>query len=1188
MNFVHLHTHSHYSLLDGLAKLDDVIKKAKDNGMTALALTDHGVMYGAIEFYQKCKKAGIKPIIGVEAYLASGGHQNKRSRIDEVNYHLILLAKNQTGYKNLLKLVSIAHLEGFYYKPRIDWELLEKYHEGIIACSACIQGEVPRAILGGDEKKIEETILRYKNLFGPGNFYFELQSNPGIPEQALVNKGLVEWSKKLDVPMIASNDIHYLNKEDDEAHDVLICLQTKRKKEESDRMCMLGDDFSLRTPEEMVHTFADYPEALENTQKIADSCNLEIELGKIKLPRYDLPEGKTAMEYLEELARNGIKKRFGDNNVDSRVEERLRYELEVIGRTGFASYFLIVADFVNWAKDNGIVVGPGRGSAAGSLVSYLINITNIDPIKYDLLFERFLNPERISMPDIDLDFADTRRDEVIRYVENKYGKDHVAQIITFGTMAARVAVRDVGRVLGYPYAFCDKMAKLIPMFSTLDEALEIEPELKKLYDSDPEAKKVIDTAKKMEGVARHSSTHACGVLITPDPLTEYVPIQYSSSGDDVIISQYSLHPVEDLGLLKMDFLGLKNLTILENTINIVEKIHGEKKDLNNLPLEDVKTFELLRRGETTGVFQLESGGMKRYLKQLKPNQLEDIIAMVALYRPGPMEFIPDFIDGKHGRKKVQYLHPKLEPILAGTYGVAVYQEQVLRMARDLAGFTLGEADVLRKAVGKKIASLLQEQREKFVAGCVKNSMDKTTAEKIFDFIEPFARYGFNRAHAACYGMIAYQTAYFKANYPAEFMASLLTSDKDNMDRIAIEIEECSRMGIEVLPPDINESYSTFTAVAASLESDKPRIRFGLNAVKNLGEAIAKAIIHERKANGQYKNFEDLLSRVRSKDLNKKSIESLAKSGALDNLIERNQIIYNIEKILVFIKDVQQEQDSSQASLFAASTIGPKLSLQLERAPESTKKERLTWEKEYLGIYISGHPYKEYELELRDLTTPCANLQILKNKGEEVVRVGGIITTMKKVFTRSNDPMLFVKIEDTSGATELIVFPKTLQTTSHIWQEEKAVITEGRISDKDGELKIVVNKAAEVRLDIIDKIVSEYNGPIKIRGNGGGYSGNGNGGYYNGNNNGYTNNNAIKSSSRIPDRVVIKFDQPPNHAMADNLKEIFSKYPGDYIVYLLINNNGRWQRLETPYRVNYNENFRDEIAQMVGWGNIKLD
>ena len=854
MSFVHLHNHSHYSLLDGLTKLDEMINFAKEQGSPAVALTDHGSMYGAIEFYQKAKKAGIKPIIGVETYLAPNSRFDKNTREDGRGYHLLLLAKNEIGYKNLIKLVSAAHTEGFYYKPRVDWEILEKYHEGLIASTACLAGEIPRLITGDKITEAKKRIKEYNNLFGQDNFYLELMDHPELEDMAKVNAQLLEFSKELNVPVVATNDIHYFKKEDAEAQDILLCLQNKKKITDTDRMTMIGyGDYSMRSNADMIAAFKDTPEAIANTLKIAEMCNLEIELGNIQLPYFEVPEGYDGDSYLRELCEKGILKRYpGAIEEELKpVRERLDYELSVITKMGWPAYFLIVADFVNWSRENKIVVGPGRGSAAGSIVCYLTGITSLDPLKYDLLFERFLNPERISMPDIDMDFADVRRGDVIDYVARKYGRDHVAQIITFGTMAARMAVRDVGRVLDEPYDFCDKISKSIPMFTSLDEALKTVPEVKEMYSNDPAAKRVLDYALRLEGVARHSSTHACGVLITNKPLTDYVPIQYASSSDKSIISQYSLHPVEDLGLLKMDFLGLKNLTIIESALKIIKNTRGLDIDIDKIPLDDSAAYKLFQDGETTGVFQFESSGMKRYLRELKPTVFEDIIAMVALYRPGPMEWIPDYIAGKHKTKKVAYLHPKLAPILEKTYGVAIYQEQVMQIARNLAGFTMGQADVLRKAMGKKIASLLAEQKEKFIEGCVKNGVYKELGEKVFSFIEPFAGYGFNRSHAACYAMIGYQTAYLKAHWPVEFMAALLTSDYGDSDRIAIEIEECRNMGIKIMAPDINESFGTFTAVAAGTKENRPvregekvdTIRFGLKAIKNVGEHIIESIIN---------------------------------------------------------------------------------------------------------------------------------------------------------------------------------------------------------------------------------------------------------------------------------------------------------------------------------------------------------
>ncbi|MBU0731776.1 DNA polymerase III subunit alpha [Patescibacteria group bacterium] len=1055
MNFTHLHTHSHYSLLDGLSKIDELVKRAKKNRMKSLALTDHGVMYGIIEFYEACKDAGIKPIIGIEAYVAPNGLHNKRPKVDEGPFHLILLAKNQTGYENLLKLSTIAHLEGFYYKPRIDLEILKEHSEGLIASTACLQGEIPKTIIAHGKEKAREAINKYLEVFPKEDFYLEVQHNPSIDKQEKVNSILKELAEEMDLKLIATNDVHYLDPEDDAAQDALVCIQTKKKLDDKDRLSMVGEDFSMKTKKEMEEWFKDMPDAVKNTEEVADKCNLEIELGKIQLPHFELPEGITPDEQLRNICFKGLEKRYGQNITDE-IKKRMDYELDVIKNTGFASYFLIVADFVNWAKEQGIVVGPGRGSAAGSIVAFLTGITNIDPIKYELLFERFLNPERVSMPDIDLDFADTRRDEVIRYVESKYGKDKVAQIITFGTMAARAAVRDVGRVLGVSYSYCDQIAKLIPMFTTLDQALKKVPELKEIYRDDPDATRLLDLSKKLEGVARHSSTHACGVVITKEPLTKLVPLQYPSQDDQAITTQYSLHPVEDLGLLKMDFLGLKNLTIIENTLSIVEKTIGEKIDIDQIPLEDKLTFELLQKAATTGVFQLESSGMKRYLRDLKPTDFEDIIAMVSLYRPGPMEWIPDYIKGKKGLKQTYYLHPSLKPILEKTFGVAIYQEQVMKIAQDLAGYSLGEADVLRKAVAKKIPKLLAEQKEKFIAGSVKNGVSKKVAEKVFEFIEPFAGYGFNRSHGACYAMIAYQTAYLKANYPAQFMAALLTSDHGDTDRIAIEVSETEDMGINVMPPSINESFSTFTVVKESLQEKNPRIRFGLSAIKNVGANVISVIIAERRENGPYNNLEDFLTRVQDKDLNKKSLESLIKTGALDEFGERNMMLSNIESLLAFSKNAKDEAASGQTNLFGQFPVDNLPKLRLAEAPEVESKIKLGWEKELLGLYISDHPLNEYKEILADRSIPFSELP--KYLGDESINIIAVVTTSKKIFTRKGDPMLFVTIEDQYKEIEAIVFPKTLEEYPAYWESGNILELKGKLDAKEGDLKLIVEQA----------------------------------------------------------------------------------------------------------------------------------
>jgi len=1194
MNFVHLHNHTHYSLLDGLTKIDEFIAAAKEDGQEALAITDHGVMYGVVEFFQKCKQADIKPIIGVEAYLAPSSRLNKVAKSDEKNYHLLLLAKNNEGYKNLIKLTTIAHLEGFYYKPRIDWEVLQKYHRGLIASTACLSGEIPKLILAGKSDKARKRILEYNELFGQENFYLELMDHPELEDYKKVNDQLIKFSRELNIPLVATNDIHYLKKEDDEAQDILLCLQNKKKKEDTNRMKMMGKgDYSMRSRREMVKIFSYIPEAIENTVKIAEKCNLKLELGNIQLPFFAVPDGYDGNTYLKELCCQGILKRYGADykNVDAQIKERMDYELLVIAKMGWSSYFLIVADFVNWAKNNKIIVGPGRGSAAGSLVCYLTGITNIDPLKYNLIFERFLNPERISMPDIDLDFADTRREEVIRYVEEKYGKNHVAQIITFGTMAARAAIRDVGRVLDYPYDYCDKLAKMIPMFSKIDKALKNVSELREIYKEEA-ARKIIDYAKKLEGVARHASTHACGVLITKKPLTEYVSLQHASSSDKSIVSQYSLHPIEDLGLLKMDFLGLKNLTIIESAIKIIKNTRALDINIDNIPLDDKKTYKLFKAGETTGVFQLESSGMKRYLRELKPTEFEDIIAMVSLYRPGPMEWIPDYIAGKHKKKKVSYLHQKLEPILAKTYGVAIYQEQVMQIARDLAGFTMGEADVLRKAVGKKIPELLAKQKEKFIDGCVKNSIAEELAKKIFSFIEPFAGYGFNRSHAACYALIGYQTAYLKAHWPTEFMAALLAADQQNTDRVAIEIEECRSMGIGVMPPDINESFGSFTVVTSGTKENKSvgqsedinTIRFGLKAVKNVGEHIADEIINERKINGPYKNIFDFLERVTDRDLNKKSLESLIKSGGLDGHGERAQLIGNIDRLLNFNKEASKAKNNKQNSLFVdAPNLNLTNRIELVAVAPTQNREELLWEKELLGLYITEHPFNDYKEQLKDVVVPLVKLHpSMKGK---YVDISGIISNIKKIITRSNESMLFVKIEDSVGSIEILVFPNLLKKTPDLWQEGKIIICNGKISDKDQEVKILVNRARELTINNISKSIDLF----KLDKNKNGF------------NNGINNNHSFVSGSQSSIKRPINREAEPKLKCGslnlifnkklraeelDSLKNLFLKYSGNNKVILKFNDSGQNNVVETGFMVNNSNELINEINN--SFKNIIID
>ena len=1051
--FTHLHTHSHYSLLDGLPKIPDLLDYVKELGMDSVALTDHGVMYGAVEFFKEAKKRNIKPIIGCEIYVAYESRLDKRPNIDSKSYHMILLAKNQQGYQNLVKLVTLAHLEGYYYKPRIDEEILEKHAQGLIGTSACLNGKIPKLLLANKLKEAEALALKYQSWFGKDSFYLELQYHQNIPEQDVLNKKIIELHKKTGIPLVATNDIHYLRPEDAEAQDILMLINTGADINDPERLTLKNDDFSMLSPQKMAEIWKDYPEAIENTHKIADMCDFNFELGKVQLPNFEVPAGKTPESYLTELCEQGLVKRFGEN-ITPKMRERMNYELSIINKTGFAGYILIVQDFVNWAKNNHIVVGPGRGSAGGSLVCYLTNITNIDPLKHDLLFERFLNPERISMPDIDMDFTDRRRDEVIKYVGEKYGAAHVAQIITFGTMASRAVIRDVGRALQYTYSFCDAMAKMIPFGMDLQESLDAVTELKDLYKHDPQAKRLLDLAKKLEGVARHASTHACGVVISANPLTDSVPLQHPPGQDDTVVTQYEMHGIEDLGLLKMDFLGLKNLTIIEDTLARIFVVRNEKVDLEKIPFDDKKTYELLQKALSTSVFQLESDGMKRYLKELKPSEFEDIVAMVALYRPGPMQFIPDYIERKHGRQKITYIIPQLEPILKNTQGIMIYQEQLMKLAQEIAGFTLGEADVLRKAVGKKIKELLDAQEKKFIDGAIKNGTSKKNAEELWQWILPFAAYGFNKSHSAAYATISYQTAYLKAHYPVEFMASVLTSEKIDVERIAFLIEECKKMDIEVLPPNINESLKNFTVVP-----NEQKIRFGLLAIKNVGANIVDTVVEERKNKGPFLSISDFINRVNSKDLNKKSMEALIKAGAFDIFAERNQLLANLEKLLEIARENQKNKNNGQIGLFAFTPAMASKEIHLEFAEPAKLLEKLTWEKELLGLYVSSHPLNSFRKLFETKTVAIATID--KAMVNKKIILGGLISSVKKIITKTGKPMLFMKLEDLTGKGEVVIFPNLLEAKPECLMENKIVFVAGRVDDRNGEIKIVADDVQEI-------------------------------------------------------------------------------------------------------------------------------
>jgi len=1131
--FVNLHNHSYYSLLDGLPKPEHYVLKAKEHGSPAIALTDHGVLYGAVEFYMASKKNDIQPLIGCEVYLTPYSRHSKNPGIDNKRYHLVLIAKSNVGYENLIQLVTKAHLEGMYYKPRIDWELLEQYGKDLIGLTACLGGEIPQAIMAGKtEEEIMALIKRYQQVLGSENFFLEIQPHFQLEGQEQVNATMIDLSRRYHVPIVATSDAHYINPEDNIAQDILICIQTDKQIDDPTRMNMSHENYSLRSPEEMKTIFADIPEAITNTLAIAQMCHVEIPLGKNLIPSFQVPEQQTPQSYLRKLCFQGIRERYqlplddaalavmeeapvydlgekslGDitpeelrtlsttgfseqkNNLirslspeQQKVVERLEYELLVINKMNFDTYFLIVQDFVNWAKNQGIAVGPGRGSAGGSIVSYALKITDVDPLKYNLLFERFLNPARISMPDIDMDFADTRRDEVLEYVRQKYGRDHVAQISTFGTMAARQAVKDVGRALGVPFGEMNEVAKLIPERpgTKLQEALDTQIELKKLYTTNPLYKKIFDIALKIEGVVRHISVHACAVVISDEPLTKYtalqVPPKYATEGEDMVISQLSAKPLEALGLLKIDFLGLRNLSIIQKALKIIQRTKREQLHMNTIPLDDKKTFDLFSQGETMGVFQFESAGMRRYLKELKPSCFEDIIAMVALYRPGPMEWIPDYIAYKHGKKKVTYPHEDLKPILEGTYGIAIYQEQILQIVQKFAGFSLGEADILRRAIGKKIVKELMAQKEKFVQNAV--VVGHTEQEALFIFekvIEPFAGYGFNKSHAACYAMIAYQTAYLKAHYPTEFMAALLSSDTEDTDRIAQEVHACEQMGITVFPPAINESLANFTV------SGEHEIRFGLRAIKGLGEGTIDKILEERERGGPFSDIAHFAQRIPFEILNKKSLEALILSGAMDVFGSRKALLSIIDDIVEYAKHVQSSAHAGQVSLFHLGGEDVFKVLPVPKMEQESYLERLKWEKTFLGLYISGHPLdglKKYFKKKATLIEDVTDKDIGKVK-----IIMGMIDHIRKIYTKNKEPMLYLQIEDPTGTMELIVFPKLFKMLTTPLQEDMLVIASGRLDKRNGLYQLSCNELKTMDLAfIIQKAKDEkfYDPTLRVK------------------------------------------------------------------------------------------------------------
>ncbi len=1074
--FVHLHTHSEYSLLDGLGKLPDLIARAKSYGMDALAVTDHGAMYGSFKFYLKAKAAGMKPILGVETYVARRSRFDKEQKLDTDPYHLVLLAQNETGYKNLLKLVSHAHLEGFYYKPRIDWELVKEHHEGLICLSACLQGQVPQLLREGKEEEAEKVARAYSELFGPDHYYLELQRHPAIPECDVVNEKLVKLSRKLGLPIVATNDIHYVDAGDAEAQEILLCVQTQHTILEKSRpLSMIGSpDFYMKSPEEMQSAFARYPEALTNTVKIADMCDVTLSVGKWILPHYPIPDSSSSSEYLEQMVAERVHARYA--KVTEEIKERIAYELDIIKKKGYATYFLIVQDFVNWAKDHGIAVGPGRGSAAGSVIAYILGITGIDPFFFKLPFERFLNPFRPTPPDIDLDFADDRRDEVIAYVTEKFGEDKVAQIITFGTMEARGAVRDAGRALGMPYAKPDRISKMIPhgfqgAAMTIDRAIDQSSELALAYRSEPETKRLLDVARKLEGVARHASVHAAGVVIADKPLVEYTPIQKESKGER-IVTQYDMYTIgeDGVGLLKMDFLGLRNLTIMSQALDFIRNVRGETVNLATIPLDNKKTYAMLSQGETTGIFQLESSGMRRYIKELKPTNVFDLMAMVALYRPGPIGVLPEFIERKHHPERITYPEPRLAEVLKQSYGIICYQDDVLLTSIALAGYTWEDADKLRKAVGKKIPTEMKKQQEKFVSGCVANGLSKQKAEEIFHLIEPFAGYGFNKAHAACYAMIAYQTAYLKANYQAEYMTAVLTAESRantgpaRDEKISSIVDECRRMNLTLLPPDVNTSAVEFTIENPpshkASDGQGQAIRFGLSAIKNVGSAAIESILTSRDIDGPFKSLSDMIHRVDTSKVNKKTMESMIKAGACDAFGNRASQLAATPELIEASHKQKKDVASGQGSLFGAE-VPHIASPKLPDMPELSKEELLGFEREYLGFYLTSHPLFSRLDELKASgSVPLKEIDasIVGNR----VTVGGMIATVKKITTKAgNHEMAFVKLEDANGSIEIVVFPKLYAKTISVWQKDAVVLVSGKVDEKDDRLTILADDVKQL-------------------------------------------------------------------------------------------------------------------------------
>ena len=1129
MAFAHLHVHTEYSLLDGASRVKELIRRTKELGMDSVAITDHGVMYGAVRFYKEAKAQGVHPVIGCEVYLAPGMRQ-ERAEVDGTRYyHLILLAENETGYRNLVELISLANIEGYYYKPRIDKELLRQYHEGIIALSACVAGEIPQAILRGNNERAEALIAEYVEIFGQDNFFLEIQDH-GLPEEKTVNRALREFAKKYDIGLVATNDVHYVHADDSEFHDILLCVQTGRTINDPDRMRFSGPDYYLKSEEEMTALFADYPEALENTAKIAARCQVDFTFGELQLPFYPLPEHFESDDaYLRALCEERLSSRYA--GVTDEIRTRLDYELGVIHGMGYASYFLIVWDFINYARGHGVEVGPGRGSAAGSIVAYLLGITNIDPLRYALLFERFLNPERVSMPDIDIDFDDINRGRVISYVKERYGEDHVAQIATFGTMGAKGAIRDVGRVLEMSFSEVSAITKLVPaeLNITLERALKESSDFRRLYDEDESVRRVIDLARRIEGLPRNISIHAAGVVIAKEPLASQVPVWVS---EGTLVTEFDKDDVEALGLLKMDFLGLRTLTIIADTVRHVRASHGIDLDVDAIPLVDEKTSQMLCNGDTGAVFQMESAGMTNLVKDLQPKGFVDLIPTVALYRPGPLGsgMVTDFIDGLHGKKEVVYMHPLLEPILKETFGVVLYQEQVMQIVQVLAGFSLGQADLLRRAMGKKKHDLLMAQKEIFLQGCAKNGLETSLANHIFDLLTHFADYGFNKSHSAAYGLLAWQTAYLKAHYPVEFMAGVLTSIMDKTDKIPVYIQLCRQMGIKILPPDINSSAATFGI-------EDGAIRFGLAAVRNVGENAIVSMERVRAEGGKFRSLVDFCARVDMRAVNKRALESLIKCGAFDSIgTERNQLLASLDAAMQDAARRQRDVLSGQGGLFGEETMEEVQQIAVSAdVPPSTARERLTWEKEATGFYITGHPLDDYSDTLSALLS-IGEIPNTVRKDRQLVRIGGILTSTKRFTTKKGDTMLFAELEDFSGKIEVTVFPRVFYAHVSALEPDAIIVVEGRVDTTGEEPKLLAEEIWRM---------NEYRSSFYL----------------------------------IPQTNVDR------RTLWTAMQEIFAAHPGDHPVY--VQSEGRWRRLGEMYWIDGSKEAQSALTRLMGESAVKM-